>query len=1174
MPEPTTVVISSIVALAQLAQKGIRSFLASEAASSAVAAPITGTIEDISSDLARQGFNRIVANLPAILRTPENHDLLRAVRRSYLNATLVMCFARLQLLNPSKLDVRNFLLQFLQPGGTPSRVVEVMRNSLKPHDEEMGREIDWLLRAISELNQSVAGIEQWQPSGVIEQVTNTSELLLQPEKATSHINEVQATLKEELIAELAEIAYFQVYATDEVAGEDRYRECLPPELLKMIEEGWSQPADDGSILKQAAEDIEFEWFDVLSVFFAEELKSPDSRAGKIFYARLLADLKYRNGQPCNLSVEEFSAQLAKANEPLTKSLANIEKELSGFKGEIRQLLPLVVTVNDSAEIIKTLPALLRQIQEAISAGFSGFERPVRPKFSSRSNIPAPVKGFIGREAELDKLREAKAAGKTSFVLYGPGGAGKTELALRFIEEISHEFQAHVRVDMEGLSEHALSPTDAMLEVIRRLDPNAPAKLGKGEIRARFNSCLRQPDVRSILFLDNVKDGEQVEPLNQRPAFVIATSRTVFHLGEGVSLAVGQMSQDDARNLLFSIAGEERFEGQADNLAELAGFLPMSLKPLGAFLAEYKFEKATDVINRYRDKKALLQERVPGYRNSADPDAKSLTVGASFELSYEALSEELKEPWKWLSVFQSDFDEERVKDFLGISIEEAAETLRQLYRLSLLESNPETRRFRLHDLAREFADSKFDDLSGASFLKRLRFSILPRWVPGWVPVLFPTERFLAQIMYADYFAFILGRASNLKESGGESGYTDALKLIDKEWGNIKAAQKWVAGVAEISPDLAKTCCKYASTDSELLNLRLTPKETVNWQKAALRAARKLGDKKRESIHLNNIGVAYRELGEYDEAIKHHTESLQIAERIEEKSWLFDCLGNLGSAYGSRGDYKKALEYAERALDIARQTKRRSMEGSALTKLGSLYSGMGEYRKAVEFHTKGLEIARESGNLYWQSLTLYNLATDYYHLGDEQKAHECSALSFQISQQIGDRHGLSAGLSEQGNSYSSVGEYESAVESYEKSLEIARESGDLPGEATILHNLAVHHLRYDEYEKAAKHLERALQISQQIGSKVGELNCLGGLSTIFGTVGEYEIAIEFIEQALRIAREIGERSEEGMNLYRLGLAFASLGDAEKACVFLNEALVIMEEIESPRAELVRRMIRENC
>ena len=87
-----------------------------------------------------------------------------------------------------------------------------------------------------------------------------------------------------------------------------------------------------------------------------------------------------------------------------------------------------------------------------------------------------------------------------------------------------------------------------------------------------------------------------------------------------------MPPEDARKLLFEIADEQRFDGRADELAYLAGYLPMALKPLAAILAEDELETAADLIERYRDKKQLLNERVPDYDD--------LTIEASFELSYE------------------------------------------------------------------------------------------------------------------------------------------------------------------------------------------------------------------------------------------------------------------------------------------------------------------------------------------------------------------------------------------------------------------------------------------------------------------------------------------------------------------------------------------------------------
>ncbi len=129
---------------------------------------IGGPIEEVAGTLAKQGFSNLVGNLPKILESPENHDLLRAVRRSYLNATLVMCYARLQYINPSEFDGKNLILQVVPNNEEPNKILKFLKNLLLPNDNEANKEIEWLVRAIKHLNDEIANTPNWKVAGTFE----------------------------------------------------------------------------------------------------------------------------------------------------------------------------------------------------------------------------------------------------------------------------------------------------------------------------------------------------------------------------------------------------------------------------------------------------------------------------------------------------------------------------------------------------------------------------------------------------------------------------------------------------------------------------------------------------------------------------------------------------------------------------------------------------------------------------------------------------------------------------------------------------------------------------------------------------------------------------------------------------------------------------------------------
>jgi len=446
MAEPIST-IALISALYPLLKSGIKSLGTSVGESS-----FGGPIEEVAGTLAKQGFGKLVDNLPKILESPENHDLLRAVRRSYLNATLVMCFARLQNINPSKFDVKNLILQVVPNNEEPGNIVETLKNSLLSSDDEANKEIEWLVPAINFLHTELANIAKWKVSGTFEEATKNSELMLKPKNANAQISDIQSKLKTELIAELASTAYFQTFTTKEPVGKILYGECLPPELLKNINQGWFLLKDDGSILKQSAEKVDFEWFDVMSVFFAEEIKLPDSRVSKIFNATMLADLKYQNGQSCNFSAAEFAERLAEANKVIAASLENIKKEFGEINENVKLLLPLLTTIEGVQLILEEVRKANRGIVKIQTAQEESKEREEKTLHIVRQlqakeqqgipqtfvTLPNLKDKVYGRNEEIAALLEYLRTVNRHAAIVVPTCFGKTYLIKKFLYETLDE----------------------------------------------------------------------------------------------------------------------------------------------------------------------------------------------------------------------------------------------------------------------------------------------------------------------------------------------------------------------------------------------------------------------------------------------------------------------------------------------------------------------------------------------------------------------------------------------------------------------------------------------------------------------------------------------------------------------------------------------------------------
>jgi len=603
-----------------------------------------------------------------------------------------------------------------------------------------------------------------------------------------------------------------------------------------------------------------------------------------------------------------------------------------------------------------------------------------------SNIPA-AKGFIGREEDLNALREAKKNGRTSFVLHGTGGVGKTELALKFIEEIKGEFQAHIRVDMQGLA-NALSPDDAMLEVIRWFEPNVPS-LPPEQIESLYISLLNEH--KPLLFFDNARDRNQIEPLNQSAAFVIVTSRESFKVTGGHSEEIEQMLTKDAIDLLYSIASEKRFDGKADELAQLAGCLPMALLPLASILAEDKTIKVAYLIKRYSDRKERLR--------LADPNRKNLSVETSFDLSCERLSDELKERWRKLAVFPADFALEVLKALW--QDENAEKALSDLVRSNLVIFDEESERSRLHDLARDYTREKLSD----------------------------KELFQAEALHAAYYGWFLARLKAKK--------IENLASFDQERINVETGFSWLKDKVLLLDAFASICTHYTGYANEILLLRLHRREYIKWIEVGLSASRKIGDRNDEGNHLGNLGYAYDDLGECSKAIEYYEQALTIIRETNNRVGENATLSNLAAVYIHLGENKKAVKYCEEALIIAKEIGDRNGEGMCLGNIGIAYGNLGEPKKVIEYCEQALVIAKEIGDRQFEGMWLGNLGVAYKRLSEVQKSIEHHEAALKIAKEMGDKFNEGNQLGNLGVTYADSGEMEKAIVLWKEAVRILEE-----------------------------------------------------------------------------------------------------------------------------------------
>jgi len=620
-----------------------------------------------------------------------------------------------------------------------------------------------------------------------------------------------------------------------------------------------------------------------------------------------------------------------------------------------------------------------------------------PVIPALHQLPAPPDDFTGREDELRELRTAIASGGATISgLTGQGGVGKTVLALKVAHEIKGQFpDAQIYLNLLGVSEKPLTPSDAMAYVIRAFEPEARLPDQEQALAAVYRSVL--DGKRALLLMDNAKDAAQVRPLiPPTGSLFLVTSRLRFTLPGLYAKDLETLPPVEADELLLKIA--PRIGGEARAIARLCGYLPQALRLAATALAERVNMAPAD----YRQRLAEEQNR-PKLLAAGNE-----SVEASISLSYGLLDDETRKRWRMLGVFPETFDGTAAAAVWSAEKNSAEDTLGVLTQYSMLEWNEKTHRYRLHDLMRDFARQKLTD----------------------------EERYEASLRHAQHYLKVLGNAKGLYKKGRDS-LMSGLALFDQERGNIEAGQAWAAEHAADDSKAAELCSDYPDAGLYCLDLRQHPRERIHWREAGLAAAKQIGRRSAEGAHLGNLGNAYRILGENLRAIEYYEQSLQISRAIGDRLGEGNALGSLGNAYESLGENRRAIEYHNQALLIDREIGDKRGEGQDLGNLGISYDSLGEYRRAVDYYYQVLGIAREIGDRESEGKTLGNLGVAYKNLGEHGRAVEYYRQQLQIAREISDRHGECTALWNMSLTLDKLGDRKKAIKFAEASLKILAE-----------------------------------------------------------------------------------------------------------------------------------------
>ncbi len=594
------------------------------------------------------------------------------------------------------------------------------------------------------------------------------------------------------------------------------------------------------------------------------------------------------------------------------------------------------------------------------------EPPAAADPAGHHNLPQALSSFIGRQHEIGAVK-ALLSEHRLLTLVGPGGIGKTRLALQVAGSVATDFADGVwLVELAALSDarhvpQALASTLGVKEVA-----------GKPVVQMLLEALKHK---RLLIVLDNCEHvalacAEFAALLLAASTQVklLATSREPLHVTGEVNFPVPMLSLPAATEAATAMRLNE-FEAIrlfVDRAAAKAPGFVLSDANAGHVLhicqcldgmalaielaaARVRVLSVEQIAKRLKDRFSLLNH---GDR-SVLPRQQALR--ALIDWSHDLLDERERCVFRRLAVFAGGWTLEAAEEVASggdIARADVVEQLTRLVEKSLVTMVEGGGRYRLLETMRQYAAEQLE-AAGEGDTTR--------------------DRHLA-------FHIALAETARPHLSGSHQG--EWLARLDLERENFLAARTWCnradnGGEGALRILIALKLYLYSRGLLEML--RWSTLEALDLPGAQARTMLR-------SRALHTVGQVCYHMARYEEAMPHLLESLEIAQEQGDAGRVVIVLQELGMTALGLGDVAAARGHLQSAMALAHGCGDKRALAAAINAMAQLKRGCGELDEAAPLYDQALTLAKELEDQQTVAVAVLNLAIVAIARGDAALAQD--------------------------------------------------------------------------------------------------------------------------------------------------------------------------------------------
>jgi predicted ATPase/DNA-binding winged helix-turn-helix (wHTH) protein len=724
----------------------------------------------------------------------------------------------------------------------------------------------------------------------------------------------------------------------------------------------------------------------------------------------------------------------------------------------------------------------------------------------RHNLPAPPTVFIGRETEVAEILGLllEEPDCRLLTLVGPGGIGKTRLALRVAETLLATQTEHgtfaqgiVFVPLEAVPA-ASGIVIAILSVLA--EANGFAIQATASLRVQLLDFLRTKAL--LLILDNAEHlvGEAdvlATILSTAPGIkILVTSRIALNTQEEwfrplAGLAYPQAGDTqglapaayDAIRLFAHYARRARSDFSLAvevehvlRICRLVDGTPLALELAAAWLKGLPCQQVACELERGLD---ILTAR---HQNILVRHRSMRTV---LEQSWRLLAQEEQQVLTRLSVFQGGFTQDAARVIASAS----PFTLTLLVEKSMVRMTTPGR-YQMHELLRQFAAEHLQD--------------------AW-PTHNASSRYFVTFAQQCYTCFL------------DKRYPEAIKNLSDERDNLRATWQWL--MEQVQTEQQSACVL------ERLAAFVHPmawfyrERALHWEgKAVFQAActaiaAVLGQRAWPSAHAHKIRVLLARLqirlayflyflGEYAQVDQTLAAALPVAHASHLAAEEGIALETAARAHLRRGNYQATKTAAQRSLALARQAGNELQAIDALVLLARTAADEGDYDLAVRLHQQTVGFYRHLNYTAGMARALTNLGNTHILRRDYAVAQSLLETAHTLAQEHNNRFLVLFTGTNLGTVMLELGHYVEAAAYFRNNLVLAHEIGDQRRLALNLNYLSLTALHTHDLDGAQQHAQQALAVAHSMRCEPDVLSSISYLAHVWARQGNVEPALRIL------------------------------------------------------------------